>query len=157
MFALGNAERNTYFWNATSNIYGFQFEDKPPFAFKKSLSSVAEYDFALTSINSKVLPDLTSISTLISKFLYIIAGSKITMFSCWSSASVSDIASNTLSFAVRVPESLDKCSKIIATTAHRYGVDRKRHGPFSKNASLFGYDYSGGKTDDVTVVLGYVV
>ena len=54
-------------------------------------------------------------------------------------------------------ESLDKCSKIIATTAHRYGVDRKRHGPFSKNASLFGYDYSGGKTDDVTVVLGYVV
>ena len=26
-----------------------------------------------------------------------------------------------------------------------------------KNASLFGYDYSGGKTDDVTVVLGYVV
>ena len=54
-------------------------------------------------------------------------------------------------------DALDKCSKLIATTAHRYGVDRKRHGPFSKNATLFGYDYSGGKTDDVTVVLGYVV
>lgn len=54
-------------------------------------------------------------------------------------------------------DALDKCSKLVATTAHRYGLDRKRHGPFSKNATLFGYDYSGGKTDDVTVVLGYVV
>ena len=75
--------------------------------------------------------------------------------SCFGDLADIDVYVDTKSKAL--DESLDKCSKIIATTAHRYGVDRKRHGPFSKNASLFGYDYSGGKTDDVTVVLGYVV
>jgi protein phosphatase PTC7 len=45
----------------------------------------------------------------------------------------------------------------IGELSHRYGEDNQRDGPFAAHAKKFGYRYSGGKPDDIAVVVAVVV
>lgn len=52
---------------------------------------------------------------------------------------------------------LQEAANEICVLSQVYGLDPNRHGPFSHSAKSFGYEYSGGKIDDSTVVVAFVV
>lgn len=50
------------------------------------------------------------------------------------------------------PESMEKVASCIAHTAHKSAKNTKTRSPFAIAAERAGYQYLGGKMDDITVV-----
>lgn len=53
-------------------------------------------------------------------------------------------------------ETVDKIASCIAHTAHKAAKGTKSRTPFSQAAQRAGYEYEGGKMDDITVVTSLV-
>jgi len=51
---------------------------------------------------------------------------------------------------------LNSAAHSIADLAHEYSLDSDYDSPFAKGARAAGFTYSGGKSDDITVVIGQV-
>ena len=54
-------------------------------------------------------------------------------------------------------ESSAELSKLLAKLAYKYSLDKKRECPFGLGAKKSGYSYEGGKSDDISVVVGRVI
>jgi protein phosphatase PTC7 len=54
-------------------------------------------------------------------------------------------------------DNMQNLANELAILGQLYGQDKTRHGPFSKSAKAYGYEFAGGKIDDVTVVVGLVL
>src|SRR2546429_7836108 len=83
ILTFGKRFRSTLYWKTTSSRYGCQFEEIFPLTPRNGFSAVdVSTDFAFTSINLKLFPLFSRISTRASRSSQIRVASKSVTVSC---------------------------------------------------------------------------
>ena len=74
---------------------------------------------------------------------------------------IDNLSESDIARCVSKPLAAGSSAKVIAdtlaSTALAASLDPKRNGPFAKSAFELGYDFGGGKSDDITVVCARVL